>query len=401
LRGPRATLGWQPIATATAFGPHKLVSQHQDARIRPASFASGALRQEWFLGISLATTLGFALAGENLFAALSNPLWLALIFLWLFGTVMGSALAVVHHADQVAEILGEPFGTLVLTLSVTAIEVMSITAVMLHGANNPTLVRDTLFAIIMIVLGMMVGGSLLMGGWRHREQQYNLQGANAYLGVIIPLSVLTLSLPDFTTTTAGPTLSFGQQLFIVVMSVGLYGAFLAIQTGRHRGYFRFEEPDAAHHPRTPPRLLPHAILLILYIAPVVFLAEQLAHPIDYFIETLQAPPPLGGVIIAVMVAAPEALGATRAALANHLQRSVNIFLGSVLSTIGLTVPVMLAISYFTAHEVYLGLNAANDLLLVLTLAVSVVTFASGRTNVLQGAVHVVLFAAFLMLIFQG
>jgi len=379
------------------------VSQHQDAR--SAGSWRAALREEWFLGVSLATGVGFALAGEPIYAGLSNPLLLALVFLWLFGTVVGSALAVVRHADRVAEVLGEPYGTLVLTLSVTAIEVMSITAVMLHGANNPTLVRDTLFAIIMIVLGVMVGGSLLMGGWRHREQQYNLQSANAYLGVIIPLSVLTLSLPDFTLTTSGPTLSPPQQLFIVVISVGLYGVFLAIQTGRHRGYFRFDEPAAERHPhaapRTPPRLLPHALLLMAYVAPVAFLAEHIAHPIDYFIETLNAPAPLGGVIIAVMVATPEALGATRAALANHLQRSVNIFIGSVLSTIGLTVPVMLAISYFTAHEVYLGLDPANDLLLVLTLVVSVVTFASGRTNVLQGAVHVVLFAAFVMLILQG
>ena len=350
------------------------------------------------------TTLGFALGGEPLYSVLGHPVWLALIFLWLFGTVMGSALAVVRHADRVAEVLGEPYGTLVLTLSVTAIEVMSITAVMLHGANNPTLVRDTLFAIIMIVLGVMVGGSLLMGGWRHREQQYNLQSANAYLSVIIPLAVMTLTLPDFTSTTPGPTLSLQQELFVAVMSVGLYAVFLAIQTGRHRGYFRFDETKE-HDPHaatsTAPRFWWHAALLIAYMAPVAFLAEQLAHPIDYFIETLAAPAPLGGVIIAVMVAAPEAIGATRAALANHLQRSVNIFLGSVLSTIGLTVPVMLAVSYFTAHEVYLGLDPANDLLLVLTLAVSVVTFASGRTNVLQGAVHVVLFAAFVMLIFQS
>jgi Ca2+:H+ antiporter len=375
------------------------VSQHP--HIARARLWSHALREEWFLAVSLATTVGFAFGGETLYSELNKPLWLALVFLWLFGTVMGSALAVVRHADQIAEVLGEPYGTLVLTLSVTAIEVMSITAVMLHGANNPTLVRDTLFAIAMIVLGLMVGGSLLMGGWRYREQQYNLQGANAYLGVIIPLSVLTLSLPDFTQTTTGPTLSFAQQLFIVVMSVGLYGAFLALQTGRHRGYFRFDEPGAEHHPQTPPRLFPHAVLLIAYMAPVPFLAEQLAHPIDYFIETLAAPAPLGGIIIAVLVATPEALGATRAAYVNHLQRSVNISLGSMLSTIGLTVPVMLAISYFTAHEVYFGLDSANDLLLVLTLAVSVVTFASGRTNVLQGAVHIVLFAAFVMLIFQG
>ena len=362
-----------------------------------------AVRGEWFLCVSLATVLVFAGAGEGTYDALDNPLWLGLIFAWLFMMVMGSALSVVRHADNVAEILGEPYGTLILTLAVTAIEVMSISAVMLHGDNNPTLVRDTLFAIVMIVLGGMVGGSLLMGGVRHREQHYNLQGANAYLSVIIPLAVLTLSLPNFTVTTPGPTLSFAQQVFLVIMSVGLYAAFLAIQTGRHRGYFTLEEESEVHeHGKPATRSLRwHAILLVAYMAPVAFLAEQLAHPIDYFIETLHAPDALGGVIIAMLVATPEAIAATRAAIANTLQRSINIFLGSVLATIGLTVPVMLAISHFTGREVYLGLDPANNMLLLLTLGVSVVTFASGRTNILQGAVHVMLFAAFVMLIFQA
>jgi len=287
---------------------------------------------------------------------------------------------------------------------VTAIEVMSISAVMLHGDNNPTLVRDTLFAIVMIILGGMIGGSLLLGGWRHQEQHYNLQSANAYLGVIIPITVFALILPNFTITTPGPTLSFAQQLFLGVMSLGLFGTFLAIQTGRHRGYFISDGDDPTESPKLPraaPSLRWHAALLLAYIVPVVFLAEQLANPIDYFIETLKAPPLLGGVIIAMLVATPEAIGATRSAMANRLQRSINISLGSVLSTIGLTVPAMLAISHFTKHEVYLGLDKANNVLLLLTLGVCVVTFASGRTNILQGAVHVMLFAAFLMLIFQA
>jgi Ca2+:H+ antiporter len=363
-----------------------------------------AIEAEWFLAISLATTLIFALFGGTLFEALSNPLWLALIFIWLFGVVLGSALSVVRHADHVAEIVGEPYGTLVLTLSVTAIEVMSISAVMLHGENNPTLVRDTLFAIVMIILGGMVGGSLLLGGWLHREQHYNLQGANAYLSVIIPLAVLTLTLPNFTVTTPGPTLSVAQQIFLCVMSLGLYVAFLAIQTGRHRGYFISDGDDASEPPALPRakrQVYRHAVMLLAYILPVVFLAEQLANPIDYFIETLRAPSPLGGVIIATLVATPEAIGAARSAMANRLQRSINISLGSVLATIGLTVPAMLAISQYTRHEVYLGLDKANNVLLLLTLAVCVVTFASGRTNILQGAVHVMLFAAFIMLIFQA
>jgi Ca2+:H+ antiporter len=363
------------------------------------------IRHEWFLGVALATTLAFILHGKTLLGSLSEPLWLGVIFIWLFAVILGAALAVARHADRVAEILGEPYGTLVLTLSVTSIEVLSISAVMLHGENNPTLVRDTLFAIIMIILGGMVGGSLLLGGWRHREQHYNLQSANTYLGVIIPLAVLTLTLPDFTVTTPGPTFSFAQQIFLFVISIGLYAAFLGIQTGRHRGYFVSdddgEEAEPAYLPEAKPALFWHVVMLFAYILPVVYLAEQFAHPIDYFIETLKAPAALGGVIIAMLVATPEALAATRAALTNRLQRSINISLGSVLSTIGLTVPAMLAVSHLSGHDIYLGLDRANDVLLLLTLVVCVVTFASGRTNILQGAVHAILFGAFVMLIFQA
>ena len=362
------------------------------------------VRDEWFLAVSAATSLAFLVSGGALLGELSSPPWLGFVFLWLFAAVLGSALCVVRHAERLAVRLGEPYGTLILTLSITFIEVMSISAVMLHGANNPTLTRDTLFAVVMIVLNGMVGLSLLLGGWRHREQHYNLQGANAYLGVIIPLVVLSLLLPDYTQTTPGPTLSFAQEAFLVLVAVGLYAAFLAIQTGRHSGFFREDETAVGHTSRaeeaTPP-LAPHAVLLVAYLVPIVFLAEQLAHPIDYLIETLRAPAPLGGVIVAVLVATPEAIGAARAALANHMQRSVNIFLGSVLSTIGLTVPAMVLIGHAIGRDVVLGVEHTDLVMLLLTLAVSVVTFASGRTNVVQGAVHLVLFAAYLLLIVQG
>ena len=283
------------------------------AKINRAIKPRWTIRNEWFLGVSLATVGVFAAAGESLVsAAETTPLGFAVVFIWLFAAMLGSALAVARHADAVAEILGEPYGTLVLTLSVTAIEVMSISAVMLHGDNNPTLVRDTLFAIVMIIMGGMVGASLLAGGIRQSEQHYNLQGANAYLGVIIPLAMLTLSLPNFTTTTPGPTLSIAQQVFLVFMSVALYGAFLVIQTGRHRGYFASDEIEEKHGRKPPARSLARsAILLIAYILPVVFLAEQLASPIDYLIETRHLPTQLGGVIIASLVATPEAIAATR------------------------------------------------------------------------------------------
>ena len=368
------------------------------------------LRQEWFLGFSGLTSLAFLLLGDTLFSGLGHPLWLGMIFLWLFAAILGSSLAVVRHAEYLAARLGEPLGTLLLTLSVTFIEVTSIAAIMLHGANNPSLARDTLFAVVMIILNGMVGLSLLLGGWRHREQQYNLQGANAYLAVIITLVVLTLILPDFTQTTPGPYLSHAQEMLLALIGVGLYATFLAMQTGRHRGFFSLanEHEEGAGSVVAARRAEPlsrpaasHAAWLIAYLLPVVFLAEQFARPVDYLIETLHAPAAIGGVIIAVLVATPEAIGAVRAALANHLQRSVNIFLGSVLATIGLTVPAIIVVSRWTGLEIVLGVEHTDLVMLALTLFLCVVTFGSGRTNVIQGAVHVVLFAVYLALIVQS
>ena len=358
------------------------------------------IREERFLGAAIATSLVFLLFGDRIHSDYSNPFYLTLVLAWLFFVILGSVLAVVRHADQLAERLGEPYGTLVLTLAVTAIEAMSISAVMLHGANNPTLVRDTLMGVIMIILNGMVGVSLLAGGWRHREQQYNLQGANAYLCVIIPLAVLGLVLPNTTQTTAGPTLSGMQETFLSIMSICLYAAFLVIQTGRHRGFFVLEAEGLPHHAEGG-SLWKHVFFLAAYMLPVVFLAEHLAPPTDYVIETLKAPVALGGLAIAVLVATPEAIGATKAAFNNHLQRAMNIFLGSVLATIGLTIPAMLLIGRLTGHTIFLGVEHGNQVLLLLTLFLSAITFTSGRTNILQGLVHVLLFFAYILLIFEG
>ncbi|RDI97972.1 calcium:proton antiporter [Dyella solisilvae] len=361
------------------------------------------IRAEGFLAISVITSVAFFLHGPRLLSGLDRLPWLAAIFLWLFLVILGSALSVVRHAEQLGELLGEPYGTLVLTLSITAIEVISITAIMLHGANNPTLARDTLFAVTMIVLNGMVGLSLLIGGWRHREQHYNLQGANAYLGVVIPLGTLALVAPNFTTTTAGPTLSSAQESFLAIISVGLYVAFLGLQTRRHRAYFAadLEDEEPFVSDPGPGRTLLHAALLLAYMAPVVYLAEQLAHPVDYVLETMGKPAALAGLCMAVLVATPEAIGAVRAAHANHMQRSVNIFLGSVLSTIGLTIPAILMISHLTGHPIVLGLQHTDLVLFVLTLMLCLVTFSSGHTNVLQGAVHLIVFVAYLFFMLQG
>lgn len=360
------------------------------------------VREEWFLGIGLVTSAIILLFEDALFDHLTNPAWFAVIFLWIFAAVLGSALSVVRHADHLAEQLGEPYGTSILTLAITSIEVMAISAVMIHGANNPTLARDTLFAVVMIILNGMVGLSLLVGGWRRPEQQHNMQGANAYLGLIVPLAALSLILPSFIHAD-GSQASTPRQMILVVISVGLYSIFLMLQAGRHHRYFSEESEAGQPKHRAPLRkgaILLHALLLFAYMVPVVFLVEQLARPIDYIIETVHAPAAIGGIIMAVLVATPEALSAVRASIANNLQRSVNIFLGSVLSTIGLTVPAMLLVAHISSHPIRLGLEGTDLVMLTLTLAVSMITFASGRTHMMQGAVHLVLFLAYVLLIFQ-
>jgi Ca2+:H+ antiporter len=373
-----------------------------------SSGSLSGLRREWLLAVAFATTALFLLFGKGWLADLSNPLWFALMLVWLFAVILASAFAVVHHAESLAIRLGEPLGTLVLTLSVIGIEVMMISAVMLTGEGKPALARDAMFGVAMIVLNGMIGLSLLLGGLRHHEQEYNLQGANSFLSLIVPLTVLGLVLPNFTSASAGPTLSAFQSVFLAVMSIGIYSLFLIIQNWRHREYFvkpaneRYVVAAAAvqeSHTETN-SLTYHSVLLVMYLLPIVVLAEEIAVPIDHGIDVLHAPAALGGFLVAALILSPESLSATRAALANDLQRSINILLGSVLASIGLTIPAVLTIGLITGRSVILGLDPANSVLLVLTLAVSALTFTSNRTNVLLGAVHLLLFLAYVMLIFE-
>jgi Ca2+:H+ antiporter len=380
----------------------------RDLRLIGEIVSNRLVRAEWFLPVSIATSLAFLLFGDTLKADSADATVQAVVFIWLFLAILWSAMCVVRHAEHLAERLGEPLGTLILTLAVTAIEAASISAVMVHSRDQPTVMRDTIFAVIMIILNGMVGTSLLVGAWRHREQSYNLQGANIYLSVVVPLAVMCLIMPNYTHTTPGPTLSFYQQEFLGVMCVGLYAAFLAVQTGRHRGYFTLEaEEDGDGHGLAGGAAAPgaaawhHALLLLAYMIPVVYLAEQFGEPIDHMIRRLHAPAALGGVIIAALVATPEGIGAVRSALANKLQRSVNICLGSLLATIALTIPLMIVVAHLMGATIFLGLQGTSFVMLLLTLAVSVLTFGSGRTNVLQGAVHLILFIAYVLLIFQG
>jgi Ca2+:H+ antiporter len=363
-----------------------------------------AVLGEFPLLISFGTAAIFFAAGSQLVEIIGHPVVLVVVFLWLFAVIVWSAICVVRHADCLAIKLGEPYGTLILTLSAISIEVVMISTAMLHGANNPTLGRDAIFAVIMIALNGLVGLALLLGGLRHGEQYYNFQGVNSYLNVIMTLAVLGLVLPVFTLSTGGPTFSTEQSVFLVVTSLLLYGIFLLIQTVRHRYYFMesadtIVEEESAHHSLKVRSITFHATMLLLYLLAVILLAEKFAIPLDNSIEQFHMPQAFGGAIIAVLVLSPEGLGAIRASVHNHLQRSINILLGSVLATIGLTIPAVLTIGLITKRTVTLGVQGGNLPLLLLTLAVSVVTFTSRKTNVLQGCIHLLLFAVFVLLIF--
>jgi Ca2+:H+ antiporter len=285
------------------------------------------------------------------------------------------------------------------------IEVSLIVAVMVEGATDPTLARDTMFSVIMIMMNGMVGLCLLSGGLLHVQQEYNLEGARAYLAVLLPLSTIALILPRATTSTVaeGALNSWQASLFSIATLV-LYAIFLALQTMRHRGFFELQndngcdtEPSDGAPNGTVAR---HALLLLLTMLPIVGLAEYLAVMVEQGIHTFDIPTSVGGTLIAALILAPESITALRAAMGNKLQRSINLCLGSALSTVALTVPVVLMISLATGQGITLGLDNENIILLVLTLTVSMLTFSGARTNVLQGAVHLLLFFTYAVLIFN-
>jgi Ca2+:H+ antiporter len=332
------------------------------------------------------------------------------LFVLLLSVIAWCAFGVVGHAEHLAELLGEPLGTLILTLSIIVIEVALISAVMLAADAAPTLGRDTMFALLMIILNGVVGLALLLGGIRHHEQEYNLQGAAAFLAVLVPLCVIALVLPNFTRSTPDPSLTGVQALFIALFTILLYGVFLAVQSVRHRSFFvapQLAETYANTDDGAPEHAEPslrevgiHTLLLVTTVLPIVLLAKQLAKLVDHGIDVLGAPAALGGVLIALIVFTPEGLSALRAALANQLQRAVNLCLGAALSTIGLTVPAVLGIGLITGQPVILGLSPSEMTLLAATLAVSMLTFSVARTTVLEGAVHLVLFFVYVVLIFS-
>lgn len=323
------------------------------------------------------------------------------VFLLVIAAVLvASVFVAVHHAEVVAHRVGEPFGTLVLALAITVIEVSLIVSMMIAsgpGANE--LARDTLFATVMIICNGVIGLCLLVGSLRHHVVEFRVDGSSPALSVLAALTTMTLVLPSLTTTAPGPEYSQAQLIFAGVMSFALYSVFVFVQTVRHRDYFLPVGVAEAEHAPAPTtrRALMSLFLLLLSLIAVVGLAKALSPAIGVAVQAASAPPAVVGVVIALLVLLPETVAALRAAARNRMQTSLNLALGSALASIGLTIPAVAAVAIVLGRPLVLGLSSKETALLAITLLISAVTLVGGRATVLQGAVHLVVFLAFLFL----
>jgi Ca2+:H+ antiporter len=324
----------------------------------------------------------------------------AWVIVWLVGMI-GSVVSAVHHAEVIAHRTGEPFGTLVLALAVTIIEVALIVSLMLAGGETTAaLARDTIFAAIMLILNGIVGLCILTGGLRHREQSFDTRGVSGALAVLAALSVLTLVLPNHTTSISGPTYTTAQLIGVALVSLGLYALFVLVQTVRHRDYFlpANAPEDRDTHAARPSAATAAASLALLLVSlgAVVLLAKSLAPSLEVGVRTLGAPAATVGILIAAIVLLPEGVAAVAAARANRLQTSLNLALGSALASIALTIPAVALVSVILDWPLVLGLDAKGTTLLALSLLVATLALSTGRTTVLQGAVHLVILAVYLL-----
>lgn len=346
---------------------------------------------------TLVPLMTLAVLGAGMLFPLSGML-LVLSALMLLGAVI----AAVHHAEVIAHRVGEPFGTLVLAVAVTVIEAALILSMMLAGGpDKATLPRDTIFAAIMIICNGVVGICLLVGGLRHREQSFRIEGMSSGLAALVAMATLTLVVPVFTTSSPEGTYTDSQLAFVAISSLLLWAVFVFIQTVSNRDYFlpivgAADEQVHATPPSTTQAWASFGLLMASLIG-VVGLAKLLSPSLEVLVAAAQAPKAVVGIAIAMLVLLPETWAAIRAARANRLQTSLNLAIGSALASIGLTIPVVVVAAVALDLPLTLGLEAKDVVLMVLTFVVSAITLASGRTNLMQGAVHLVLFAAFLFL----
>ena len=348
----------------------------------------------WLIpGVAMAVLAGALVAGVG-------P-WFAVL---CAAVLMAAVIVAVHHAEVVAHRVGEPFGTLVLAVAVTVIEASLILSLMFAGGADAAVIpRDTIYAAVMIICNGVVGICILVGGIAHREQTFRVEGASSGLAALIAMSTLALILPDFTTTTGEGTYSNGQLEFAAVTSTALWAIFVFVQTMRHRDYFLpvDDKTNAEAHARPPTNV--EAIgsfgLLLVCLVAVVGLAKMLSPTIESVVIKAGAPKAVIGIIIAMLVLLPETWAAVRAALANRLQTSMNLAIGSALASIGLTIPVVAIAAIVFGLPLYPGLAPKDLVMLAVTFLISAFTLGSGRTHIMQGAVHLVIFAAFLFLAF--
>jgi Ca2+:H+ antiporter len=284
---------------------------------------------------------------------------------------------------------------------VTIIEVTLIATIMLGVKEVPTLARDTVFAVVMIVCNGLVGICIFIGGLRFREQDFQVSGSNLYLSVLFVMATITLIMPNYTLTTQGPIYSAAQLGFVSVVTLLLYGLFLYTQTIRHRDYFVSAAAEAAESgTHASNRMLGLSVVLLLVsLLAVVLLAKKFSVVVDVVSAQIGAPPAFAGVLVALLILLPEGVAAISAARKNDLQKSINLALGSSLATIGLTVPTVAVAAWALDKQLVLGLNGQEMVLLLLTFFLSMLTFGTGRTNILFGLVHMVVFAVFVFLVF--
>src|SRR6201996_422469 len=354
-------------------------------------------RSAWiFPLLAVLLFVAVTVTGYNFTPSAGGLLFAAVLLVILFGTVF----AAVHHAEVIAERIGEPFGTLLLTLSVTIIEVALIATLMLGEKEVPTLARDTVFAVVMIVFNGLVGVCIFIGGLRCRNQCFQVSGANLYLSVLFVMATISLVMPNYTLTTPGPVFSEVQLEFVSVVTILLYGVFLYTQMVLHRDYFVGHSGGSADGTPISGRMLAVSIaLLLVSLMGVVLLAKKFSLVVDAATAAIGAPPAFAGVVVALLILLPESVSAVDAARKNDLQKSINLALGSSLATIGLTVPAVAVAAYALDKQLVLGLSEQNMVELFLTFVLSMLTFGTGRTNILFGLLHMVVFAIFVFLVF--
>lgn len=369
-----------------------------------------------WLVVGLFYTVGGSLLGENMSqnAAIFG-------FIILLVTIVAASFGVVKEADELAHKLGEPYGTLILTLSIVSIEVILISAVMLGPGEFPTIGKDSIFSVMMIIMNLVVGLCIVLGGLKYGEQEYNAQGTLTYISMIVLLGGMSLLLPNAIVGAGNGIFTTSQAIVLSSLIVVLYGLFLALQMRGYRHLYVQPQPGAMEIPfairhqlnDSPEKnnqnektsgnnreIVIRSIVLIAMILPIVLLSHHMAIVVDFGIKAANLPPLLGGVLIAIIVFTPESITAIKAALNNETQRAINLCHGAFVSTVGLTVPAVLIIGLITGKTVIFGISTTETILFLITVCLSFLTFFGKRTTPISGIMHLVLFAIFLMLIFN-